>query len=307
MIKNKQWMRAASSGREDIFSQLWVEDSGSPRAVIQLAHGMAEHSARYDEFARFLAAHGFIVCMNEHAGHGSHAETLGYFAEKNGLDYVVSDMKALMDEVTADYPSLPVFLFGHSMGSFLSRKYITLYGDTLTGCILSGTAGSNPALGLGILLSSLQKKIKGPKSVGKFLSMMAFGSYTKKIKDPVNLCAWLSSVDDICIRYKEDDLCGFCFTASGYHDLFTLLREINRKNWFAKVSTALPVYLMSGAADPVGAYGKGVTQVYERLKDVGVSDLTMKLYPGGRHEMLNEANKYEVYEDILAWLESRAS
>jgi alpha-beta hydrolase superfamily lysophospholipase len=266
---------------------------------------MAEHSARYDEFARFLAGHGFAVYMNEHAGHGQYAKTLGYFAERDGMTHLVRDMKALMDEATAEYSGLPVFLLGHSMGSFLTRKYIAQYGNTLSGCILSGTAGKNPAIGLGILLASLQKKIKGAKSSGKLLMVIAFGSYTKRIQNPVNRCAWLSTADDVCVAFVKDEYCSFPFTAGGYYDLFTLLKEINLRTWFASVPKDLPVYLFSGEDDPVGGYGKGVTEVYERLKDIGIRDLELKLYAGRRHEMLNETNRHEVYEDILAWIATR--
>ncbi|MDR0854303.1 MAG: alpha/beta hydrolase [Clostridiales Family XIII bacterium] len=300
-VEVRGWMRPASSGLEDIYSQVWA--GAEPKGVIQIAHGMAEHVGRYEEFAHFLAGQGYVVCMNEHAGHGVHAMTLGYFAEENGMDFVVSDMKSLMDEVVYDYPELPVFLMGHSMGSFLARKYITLYGVELTGCILSGTAGPNPALGVGKALAGLQKKIKGSKSEGKLLNRIAFGSYTKKIDNPVNSSAWLSTDDDVCIAYADDEFCGYNFTAAGFYDLFGLIGEVNEKDWAAKVPLELPLYLFSGAQDPVGGFGKGVIEVYEKLKQTGHEDLTIKLYPDGRHEMLNEVNREEVYKDVLDWLE----
>jgi alpha-beta hydrolase superfamily lysophospholipase len=240
--------------------------------------------------------------MNEHAGHGACAETLGYFGEKNGMDFLVADMKSLTEVMKTDYPGTPVFLMGHSMGSFLSRKYIARYGAELDGCILSGTAGANPLLAMGRVLSTIQKKIKGPKSPGLLLTKIAFGTYTKNIENPVNYSAWLSRDDDVCIAYAQDELCGFPFTAAGYNDLFNLMTEINKRDWAAKVPRELPLFLFSGDEDPVGNYGKGVTEVHERLKAAGIKDLTLTLYPGGRHEMLNETNKDEVYADVLAWL-----
>jgi len=302
-IDKKEWLRSASSGLEDIMSVRWSGES--PRAVIQLAHGMAEHTARYDDFASFLVSKGFAVYMNEYAGHGRHAKILGYFAENNGMDYVIADIKSLEETARQENPGLPVFIMGHSMGSFIVRKYITIYGAGLAGCILSGTAGKNKAVGGGLLVASLQKKIKGPTSTGKMLTAMSFGSYTKKIENPVNAHAWLSRDDEICRAYKDDKYCGFKFTASGFYDLLTLLKEINAKGWEEKVPKTLPVYLFAGAEDPVGDYGNGVIEVYERLKKTGLEDLNCKLYPGGRHEMLNELNKQEVYGEVIEWLDAR--
>ncbi|MDR3072209.1 MAG: lysophospholipase [Clostridiales Family XIII bacterium] len=308
-IEKKQWFRPAASGREDIFSQLWVcEDKSRLRAIVQVAHGMSETVERYDDFSQFLAQHGFLVCMNEHAGHGQHAKTLGYFSEKNGAHFLTEDMKNLMDEVTTEYNAdarLPVFLMGHSMGSFLAREYITQYGEVLRGVILSGTAGKNAALALGKTLARIQKKAKGDQSVGKMLTIMAFGSYCKKIENPVNRCAWLSRDEAVCIAYQQDPYCGFPFTASGFYDLFALMEEVNHKSWAAKVPKDLSIFLFSGSDDPVGGYGKGVIEVYRSLISSGHEDVTATLYPGGRHEMLNEINKEEVYADVVAWLESK--
>jgi alpha-beta hydrolase superfamily lysophospholipase len=303
MVKRTEWMRPASSGREDIRSFKW--EAETPRALVQIAHGMAEYPERYDEFANALAEKGFSVYMNEHAGHGPYAETLGYFADNNGMDCLIADMKSLDEEMRADYQGLPVFLIGHSMGSFLSRKYIALHGGRLDGCVLSGTAGPNSLLVFGRLLSTMQKKIKGPKSQGKLLTKIAFGSNTNKIENPINPCAWLSTVDHVCIEYANDAYCGFPFTAAGYNDLFGLMAEINKKNWAGKVPNGLPVFMISGDKDPVGNYGKGVMTVYNRLKVSGQKDLTLTLYAGGRHEMLNERNKDQVYADLIEWFEAR--
>ncbi|MDR0886313.1 MAG: lysophospholipase [Clostridiales Family XIII bacterium] len=307
MMNTKTWMRPASSGLEDLLSQIWIPEQ-QPKAVLQIAHGMAEHIGRYDAFAKFMAAHGYVVAMNEHAGHGKHAATLGYFSEENGTNYVVQDMYTLMSEVTAQYPDVPVFLMGHSMGSFLVRKYIATYNNAsseLSGCILSGTAGRNSAVVLGKALAGFQKKVKGAKSPGKLLQTIAFGSYNKKISNPINDSAWLSTVDEVCLDYDEDAYCGFPFTAGGYYDLFSLLQEINTRDWAAKVPLNLPIYIFSGDQDPVGNYGKGTREVYESLKATNHENLTLKLYEGGRHEMLNEANKEMVYDDVLRWLDKQ--
>jgi alpha-beta hydrolase superfamily lysophospholipase len=302
-IKYEEWTRSASGGEGEIFSRMWA--GGEPRAVLQVAHGMAEHGGRYDDFARFMAERGYVVGMNDHAGHGRSAETFGYFAKRDGMDYVIEDMKALMDELTERYAGLPVFLLGHSMGSFLARKYITLYGETLFGCLLSGTMGKNGALVFGKILAAGQKKLRGAKSAGKLLTVVTFGSYNRRIANPVNHCAWLSTVDEVCVDYRKDALCGFPFTAGGFYDLFTLLGEISAKGWAAQVPAMLPIYIFSGEDDPVGAYGRGPREVYDALAETGHADVTLKLYPGGRHEMLNEVNRRDVYGDVLAWLKGR--
>ena len=299
-VQIKEMMRPASSGHEDIFSKIWF--GNEKRAIIQISHGMSEHVERYDDFAKFLATNGFVVCMNEHAGHGSHAKTLGYFADTDGIKHVLSDMKSLQDVLTKGYSDLPVFLLGHSMGSFLARKYITQYGDELAGCILSGTSGPNSAVGVAKIIASIQKTVKGPKSEGHLLTSMAFGSYLKRIESPVNKDAWISSVDEICKEYNADPYCGFKFTAGGFYDLFSLIDDISKKDWATKVPTNLPVYLFAGEEDPVGTYGKGVLLICNRLKEAGLKDVSIKLYPGGRHEMLNEINRQDVYKDTLDWL-----
>jgi alpha-beta hydrolase superfamily lysophospholipase len=291
-----------STNGETIRTYEWKTEN--PRALLQIAHGMAEHPARYDDFARYLTKHGISVYMNEHAGHGEAASTLGYFPGKDGIYHVVDDMKSLTDEMHAEHPQLPLFLLGHSMGSFLARIYITKYADGLAGCILSGTAGPLPLGGFALNVAKLQRRLKGPTSEAKFLDNLTGNMYLKRIDNPINKRAWLSTVDELCIEYDEDPYCGFIFTAKGYEDLFTIMQEINEKSWAPKVPTDLPLYLFAGGGDPVGDYGKGVIEVYRRLKDAGATDVTAKLYPGGRHEMLNEVNKQEVYEDTLAWLES---
>lgn len=302
-MKKTEWTRPASSGSGLIFPRLWTEEQ--PKAILGIAHGMAEHSARYASFAEFLTAHGFAVCMNDHAGHGKSAQVKGHFADENGWEFVVDDLKALLDEVSGRYPGLPVFLMGHSMGSFLSRSFLTRYGGMLQGCILCGTMGKNPALGLGKALAGLQKKVLGPRSRGKLIDKLAFGSYNKRIENPVNQFAWLSTVEQVCREYAADEFCGFEFTAAGYYDLFSGLQEVNSPKWAQEVPKNLPVFLLAGDADPVGNYGKGPTEVAEALKAAGCGDVSLKLYPGKRHELLNESNRQEVYADVLRWLEKK--
>ncbi len=299
----KEWFRPASSGWGQIFSRSWVEESSLPRAVIVIAHGMAEHSGRYDHFARFLAENGFAVYMNDHTGHGRSAQIKGHFADKNGWECVVKDLNALMDQAAERHPGLPVFLMGHSMGSFLTRSFIVRYGERLAGCIICGTMGKNPGVPLGRAIASAQIRLMGPRSRGTRISKLASAGYNKRIEHPVNESAWLSTDDDVCRAFEADPLSDFPFTAAGYLDLFTGLSEISSPEWAGKVPKELPVFLIAGDQDPVGNYGAGPRQVASWLTEAGVRHVRIKIYPGMRHEVLNEVGKEEVYSDVLGWLE----
>ena len=300
-IAYKEWTRPASSGEGEIFSRSWI--GPQPKAVIELVHGMAEHSGRYGHFARFLAGNGFAVYANDHAGHGMSARQQGYFAARSGWECVVKDLDALMDEAAQAHPGLPLLLMGHSMGSFLSRSYMARYGEKLAGCVLCGTMGRNPAIKTGKALAALQCKTKGPRSIGKMLDKISTDVYNKRIKNPVNTAAWLSTDDQVCIDFAADAMCGFPFTAQGYYDLFTGLTEVTAPQWAGRVPKGLPVFLVAGEEDPVGSYGAGPRQVAEDLRAAGVQQVDCKIYPGMRHEILNEIGKEQVYSDVLGWLQ----
>ncbi len=304
-IARKEWTRKACGQPGRIFSRSWVREEAPPTAILVIAHGMAEHSARYDAFGAFLAERGYAVYMNDHAGHGRSAQLNGHFADENGWENVINDLNALMDEAQQEHPGLPLFLMGHSMGSFLSRSFLIRYGEKLSGCILCGTMGQNPGVKPGKALAELQCKLRGPRSRGNLIDKLAFGLYNKRIQNPVNKFAWLSTDEENCKAYEADPMCGFAFTAAGYRDLFTGLQEVSSPQWAAAVPKALPIYLLAGTDDPVGNYGVGPRQVADALQAAGVKNVELTLYPGMRHELLNEREKQKVYEDILRWLEAR--
>ncbi len=299
-IEVKEWFRPAASGWGRIFSRSWTGEN--PIAVLVIAHGMAEHSGRYSHFAHFLAENGIAVYMNDHAGHGRSAQVKGHFADENGWDCVVRDLAALMDQAEARHPQLPLFLMGHSMGSFLARSFLTRYGQRLSGSVLCGTMGKNPGAAAGKVLAAAQIRLTGPRSTGKALNKLATSSYNREIHQPVNSSAWLSTDDQVCLAFEADPLCNFPFTAAGYRDLFMGLGEISSLSWARRVPKELPVFLVAGDQDPVGNYGQGPRQVGDWLVEAGVEDVRVKLYPGMRHEILNEIGKEEVYGDILQWL-----
>ncbi len=302
-MQTQEFRYASATSLGEIFSMLWFPDA-QPRAVVQIAHGMAEHIGRYAPFAEFLCSNAFAVAANDHAGHGKSADLAvkGYFGERNGWNAVVADMKTLHDHAASLWPNVPYVLFGHSMGSFLARSYAARYPEDISALILSGTAGKNPAAGLGSLLSQREKKRNGEKTPSELLNNLSFGSYNKPFLPSRTPFDWLSRDNERVDRYIEDPLCGFVFTAEGFFDLLFGIREISSSFWAANVPD-IPIYLFSGEKDPVGNSGKGVRQVAKWLEDTGHT-VAMKLYSEGRHEMLNEINRTEVYQDVLRFLSS---
>ena len=297
-----------STGRTSIHALKCVPD-GKPRAVVQIAHGIAEHIDRYRPFMEFLADNGFVAAGNDHLGHGKSIrvpEEQGFFAEKDGWWRVVDDMDKLHDIMSNEYPELPYVLFGHSMGSFLTRTYLIKHPDKYDGVILSGTGHQSPALVLGgNAAASVMAKLNGAMGDGAKLDSLAFGTYLNKIENPRAKFDWLSRDTEQVDKYIADPLCGFVGKIGLYRDMMQGIKFITDKKNIAQMNKEKPVYFMSGNGDPVGDYGKGVERAYNAFCDAGLHDVFMRLYPGGRHEMLNETNKEQVYQDILNWLNEK--
>ncbi|MCI7623700.1 MAG: alpha/beta hydrolase [Clostridiales bacterium] len=298
----------SSTGRTSIHALKCVPD-GKPRAVVQIAHGIAEHIDRYRPFMEFLADNGFVAAGNDHLGHGKSIrvpEEQGFFAEKDGWWRAVDDMDKLHDIMSKEYPELPYVLFGHSMGSFLTRTYLIKHPDKYDGVILSGTGHQSPALVLGgNAAASVMAKLNGAMGDGTKLDSLAFGSYLSKIENPRTKFDWLSRDAEQVDKYIADPLCGFVGKIGLYRDMMQGIKFITDKKNIAQMNKEKPVYFMSGDGDPVGDYGKGVERAYKAFCDAGLHDVFMRLYPGGRHEMLNETNKEQVYQDILNWLNEK--
>ena len=298
----------SSTGRTSIHALKCVPDS-KPRAVVQIAHGIAEHIDRYRPFMEFLADNGFVVAGNDHLGHGKSIrvpDEQGFFAEKDGWWRVVDDMDKLHDIMSNEYPELPYMLFGHSMGSFLTRTYLIKHPDKYDGVILSGTGHQSPALVLGgNAAASVMAKLNGAMGDGAKLDSLAFGTYLNKIENPRTKFDWLSRDTEQVDKYIADPLCGFVGKIGLYRDMMQGIKFITDKKNIAQMNKEKPVYFMSGDGDPVGDYGKGVERAYKAFCDAGLHDVFMRLYPGGRHEMLNETNKEQVYQDILSWLNEK--
>jgi alpha-beta hydrolase superfamily lysophospholipase len=283
-----------------------LEEGQAIKGVVQISHGMAEWAYRYDYFAKALNREGYIVYANDHRGHGLTApsmEDVGYISDNDGFFDKVEDMRELNQLIREEHPSLPVVLFGHSMGSFLSQRYIQLYGSDLVGVILSGSNGKQgPIINLGIALAYLEMKFKGRRHRSRLLDKLSFGSYNRAFPDNRTKFDWLSRDEKLVDRYIEDPYCGGIFTSSFFYDFLRGLKMITRRKNLEAVPKNLPIYIFSGSMDPVGGFGKGVEKLKEMYETHGLKEVSLVLYPEGRHEMLNEINRDEVIEDIVRWL-----
>ncbi|MGN0967721.1 MAG: lysophospholipase [Oscillospiraceae bacterium] len=294
-------------GQHQIFARQWLPESGQPRAVVQIVHGVSEYIDRYAPVAHFLTEHGFVVVGDDHLGHGRTAsgpEEYGFFLEKDGWHTVSADVRRLRVLMGQKYPNLPYFILGHSMGSFLTRTYLIDWPGTVTGAILSGTGQEPPALvSAGWHLSNAICKTSGPRTHSKLVEQLSFGAYNKQFAPTRTRADWISRDKAIVDAYIADPLCDFLPTAGMFRDMMEGLQYIARKSNLKKMDPATPVLFISGDKDPVGQNGKGVTRVAGFFRQAGTEDLTVRLYPDGRHEIMNELNRDEVFGDILAWLE----
>ena len=308
-IIRKEYSVSSKSGIAEVYARCWMPSEGV-KAVFQIAHGMAEHGERYEDFAAYLCTKGFAVIVNDHVGHGKSVKSdddLGYFGEKGGWDSFVEDERSLTELIASEHPGLPIIFFGHSMGSFIAREYARRYGkdERIKAVIFCGTSGKNPASAIAVKLADGIAKIKGSRHRSKFIDKIAFGTYNSKIPNSKTSFDWLTTDSGIVDKYIDDKYCGYLFTATGYRDLFTSLDRVSKKDWYNDIYSKLPILLVAGEEDPVGLYGKGVKQVYNDLKASGKEDVTIKLYSGMRHEILNETDRNQVYEDIATWAISK--
>ncbi len=286
----------------------WIPQ-GAPKAALQIAHGMTETVLRYDEFAKFLNEQGFIVYGHDHRGHGLTApskEDLGFLGEENGFEWLVNDVYELTELIKKENPNIPVILFGHSMGSFVSQRYLELHGDEIDGIILSGTDGEpNKAIPFGVVLSAAEMKLLGKKHTSKVIDKLLFGYFNNQFKPTRTAYDWLCSVDEEVDKYIANEHCGFVCSSSFFNELFKGLRRIHRPENFNQIPKDLPIYIIAGEKDPVGRSGKGIRNLYDKLKEHGVKDVEYKLYANKRHEILNEDNKHEVMQDVDNWINQK--
>ena len=293
----------SSDGKSWISGHFYAPIQGEIRAILQISHGMCEHIGRYEPMIDVLCGAGFAVFGNDHLGHGD-TEHPGLFAEEKGFQLVLRDLKTMNALGRRVWPEKQVILLGHSMGSFFARWFAEQYPDALDALVISGTGGPGVLPQFGVGMASILASAYGPKHRSRFMIQASTGGYSSGIEDATSRSAWLSHDPEVWKAYDEDPKCGFSFTVSAYRDMLTVYNHVNTPGWAARLRKDLPVYLYSGDQDPVGENGKGVKAVYKLLQNAGMEDVSLKLYPGGRHERHNELNKEEVFADLIAWCDA---
>ena len=294
-----------SKGAGKIHACRWIPE-GQPRAVLQILHGIAEFVERYDDFASFLNSKGILVVAEDHMGHGQsiNGEGIqGYF--HGGWFTAVEDSMQLLEDTRKEYPELPYILFGHSMGSFMARTILCKYPDSgLTAAVICGT-GWQPAFALPGLIKVVEGicKVSGETKPNAKLQNLVFGSYNKKVEHPRTAFDWLSRDSKIVDAYIAHPLCGFIASAGLLRDMMKGIHYIEQPANLANMNASLPVFFIAGGDDPVGPYGKGVHTCAEAFRKAGMEDVSVRIYPLCRHEILNEINRIQVYQDVLKWIE----
>ena len=283
---------------------LWQTDAPC-RGVIQLVHGMAEHIARYDRLARALCAAGYTVAGHSHLGHGEDAreDELGFFGRKDGWDHLVEDVHAAHEMLLKRFPGQRFAILGHSMGSFVTREYLLRYGGDLTAAVICGTGWfPGPLCSVARAAAALCGVFGGWQKPAPLVDRLMSKDNNKAFAPVRTPFDWLSRDTAEVDKYMADLRCGFLFTARGYYDMFTGLKSLSRLQRLAALPGNLPVLFISGDADPIGTQGKGVNTVAQQFRDAGVRDVTVRLYPGARHELFNETNRDEITAELIDWL-----
>ena len=293
----------------------WQPDAEEEiKGVIQLHHGLAEHSLRYDRFGSILAENGYVLNAYDMRGHGRSAEVadkngtgmFGKLADKKGFDRVVTDLKAVTDNLKNDFPGKKTILMGHSFGSFVAQGFIEEYGKDIDACILCGTAGPRPALiTVGSIAAHVITFFTGKNKCLTIMDQLSFGSYNARVENPKTPFDWLSKNELNVEMYKMDNWCGFPLTNSFFCSMTEGLSKIHKTKNINKIPNTLPVFFIWGSDDPVGSYGETIRKLIDIYKAKGMEKIDHKEYPGDRHEILNEDNKEEVEKDIIDWIDKQ--
>lgn len=292
----------SSDGKNTLAGTAYIPQ-GEIRGIFHLVHGMIEYIDRYEPLFNTLAGAGYLCVGYDNLGHGYTAKEgdLGFIASKDGWKHLVDDVKVFADSVKSDYPDLPYYLMGHSMGSFITRIAVSKYPDLADKYICCGTGDRNPFASIGLIICDIIKTFCGERKISPFLENMAFGTYNKRF-DGNTKYEWLTKDREVIQKYSSDKFCTFHFTVSAMHVLVKLNKVSNSKKCFLNTRNDLPILLVSGDMDPVGDYGKGVRQVYRNFKSAGNENITMFLYENCRHEIHNDSCRDQMTDDILKFI-----
>ena len=305
-MKRGTFTMNSHDGKTKLHGVTW-EPEGEVRAVVQIVHGMIEYIERYDGFASYLAERGYFVIGHDHLGHGESAasqDDWGFFEEENGNRVLLEDIHQVRRRAQERYPDAPYILLGHSMGSFLVRQYLCIKGEGICEAVILGT-GNMPAslLRFGMFVTSTMAAVTGWRFRSRLVKLMVFGSYNKGIVPHRTAFDWISRDEAVVDTYRSEPKTSFDFTMNGYYNLFYSMLWLKKEEHLRRMRKDLPVLFASGTADPVGSYGKGVEAAAESFRAHGVTHVDVKLYPADRHEILNELDRQQVYEDLWRWME----
>lgn len=300
----------SANGSDQIHGCIWEPREGvdNIKGVIQLVHGMAEHIERYDTFARFLTTHGYVVAAEDHIGHGKTAPSqaeLGVM-EAESKEVLINDVHALRKLMEKRYPQASTYtIFGHSMGSFITRAYLARYGQGLNGAIICGTGNQPLVLSkAGNLLARFLSAVRGKEYKSAFVDSLGAGSFAKGIEGARTPVDWISTDPRVVDDYLADDLSGQMFSVGAYATLTDLTAEVVTKRSVSKIPKDLPVLFIAGAEDPVGECGKAVLAAAQLFESCGIKDTEVIIYEGMRHEILNEPHAQQVYDDVIHWIDT---
>jgi alpha-beta hydrolase superfamily lysophospholipase len=291
----------------EVFARRWAPEA-APKAAVQIAHGLAEHGARYVRLADALTGAGYVVYAGDHRGHGrtaARADDLGFFAARDGWATVLGDLWQVTRRIAGDHPDRPIVLIGHSMGSFLAQQLMSEHGDAFAGIVLSGTGGKPSALAaLGRFVARLERLRLGPRGRSNLLQAFSFGAFNKQFAPARTPFDWLSRDPAEVDKYIADPLCGFPAAVQLWIDLLDALGDVTSAARQARIPKHLPIYVIAGGDDPVGGNTKSVRQLLEAYRVAGLEHVAHRFYHGARHELFNETNRDEVTRDLIAWLDA---
>ena len=303
-MRKEEFYFDSNCKQNKIHAVKWVPE-GTPLCIVQVVHGMCEYIERYEEFAAFLTERNILMVGEDHLGHGKSMgnNPPGYFCEKKPDKVLVENVRTLKDIMRKEYPNIPYVVFGHSMGSFITRNFVHSYGNEIDGAVICATGMPPKAVAMALkATANILQVFKGSRHVSHFINNIAFGSYLKRIPNPKTSSDWLSVNEENVQKYIADPLCGFIFTLNGFRGLAGLLLGLHEKEKIAAIPQNLPLHFLYGNEDPVGDYGIGVEKAIQSYVNAGVKKVSKNMYAGKRHELLNEDNKMEVMNDLFTWL-----
>lgn len=304
-FETKEILFDSANGLYKVHGKILKPVNKEIKGIIQISHGMCEYIDKYDDFAEYMLKQGFVVAGHDHIGHGNSvnkSEDKGFFASKDGYKYMIQDLKTATDAIKEEIPDKPVYMLGHSMGSLIARCYVAKYGNEINGLILCGTVGPQPLAKAGIKMVNYIAAKKGERYRSRKIYELSLDFANVRFLPVKTRYDWVSSDEAEVKRHMQDERANFVFTVKGFSDLFHLVNLANSEMVIKTIPKSLPIIFMSGDKDPIGENGTGVMKAVKLYRNMGITNVRIKLYPNKRHELLKEKNKKEVFEDISKWI-----